>query len=299
MPKSKSSTNNLNRRFTPFHSDIIALESRGYSLGRKIGKGTYATVTLAQYIDNKGQHIKLACKIIDKTKTAKDFLQKFFPRELDIITKLDHPNIIHIHSILQRGPKVFIFMKYAENGDLLDYIKLHGPIGELKCKEFFLQILSGISYLHSMNITHRDLKCENILLSKKMHVKLADFGFAKFCSNSEILSETYCGSAAYAAPEVVSGTPYDPKIADIWSLGVILFIMLNSSMPFDDGNLFKLLVDQKNRNFNFRTRIANTISDDCKNLIHHLLDPDTSKRYTIDQIENCSWLKNDSESKFE
>ncbi|KAK9708076.1 Protein kinase domain [Popillia japonica] len=131
---------------------------------------------------------------------------------------------------------------------------------------------SGLQYLHNKNIAHRDLKCENILLSRRFNVKLADFGFARFCVDAEgrrVLSQTYCGSAAYAAPEVVNGTPYNPKLSDVWSLGIILFIMLNASMPFDDSNLRKLLKDQMTRNWVFRSRLS---SYHMTTTLHHDYD---------------------------
>lgn len=155
----------------------------------------------------------------------------------------------HINKLLT------LFSRYADNGDLLDFIKRNGVVPEQQSKMWFRQMASGLQYLHNKNIAHRDLKCENILLSRRFNVKLADFGFARFCVDTDgrrVLSQTYCGSAAYAAPEVVNGTPYNPKLSDVWSLGIILFIMLNASMPFDDSNLRKLLKDQMTRNWVFR-----------------------------------------------
>lgn len=282
-------------RLSPRSSEVNALEQRGYLIGKKIGQGSYATVHLAEYCDaSSPKRMHLACKIFDKEKAPRDFLEKFFPRELDILTKIENPHIIQVHSILQRGPRVFIFMRYADNGDLLDYIKRNGVVLENQAKLWFRQMASGLQYLHSKNIAHRDLKCENILLSRRFNVKLADFGFARFCTDGEnrrVLSQTYCGSAAYAAPEVVSGTPYNPKLADVWSLGIILFIMLNASMPFDDSNLRKLLKDQMSRNWVFRSRIRETVSAAAKSIVRHILEPDITLRLTLDRVLSHEWTR--------
>lgn len=274
-------------------SDLRALEQKGYRIGRKIGKGSYATVVTAQYTDASDRKIKLACKIVNKNKAPRDFLDKFFPRELDIIAKIEHPYIIQTHSILQRGPSIFIFMRYAENGDLLDYVKQHGPTAEPQARIWFTQMTHGLKYLHSLNLAHRDLKCENVLLSKHMNIKLADFGFARYCtdsSGSRILSQTYCGSGSYAAPEVVSGVPYNPKIADIWSLGVILFIMINSSMPFDDTNLTKLLSDQRKKRYHFGSKVVDQIPYALRMMVDSLLEPDITQRWSLNHILNSNWL---------
>ena len=184
-------------------------------------------------------------------------------------------------------------MRYAENGDLLDFIQKTGPIPEQLSKLWFRQITSGIQYLHRMNIAHRDLKCENILLTKKFHIKLADFGFARYCVNQDglrVLSHTYCGSAAYAAPEIVGGVPYNPKLADVWSLGVILFIMFNGVMPFDDEHLPNLLKTQWNKKWSFLPELRQIISNPAKNLVKNLLEPDITQRLTIEMVANHEWL---------
>ena len=169
---------------SPTSSEVNALEKKGYVISRKIGQGSYATVHLAEYSEG-GRRVKLACKIFDKERAPKDFLDKFFPRELDILTRIENPHIIQVHSILQRGPRVFIFMRYAENGDMLDFIRQNGLAPERQAKIWFRQMVQGLQYLHSLNIAHRDLKCENILLSRHWNVKLADFGFARFCVDTD------------------------------------------------------------------------------------------------------------------
>jgi serine kinase len=280
---------------SPRNSELNALEQRGYLIGKKVGQGSYATVHIAEYVDAAANRkMRLACKIFDKEKAPRDFLDKFFPRELEILTKIENPHIIQVHSILQRGPRVFIFMRFADNGDLLDFVKSKGAVPEPQCKLWFRQMTSGLHYLHSKNIAHRDLKCENILLSRRFNVKLADFGFARYCVDGEgrrVLSQTYCGSAAYAAPEVVSGTPYNPKLADVWSLGIILFIMLNASMPFDDSNLRKLLKDQMNRNWMFRSRVRDSVSAMAKAIVRHLLEPDITQRLTLERVMALEWVR--------
>ncbi|XP_008216122.1 testis-specific serine/threonine-protein kinase 3 [Nasonia vitripennis] len=277
------------------NSEANPKEQHGYVIGKKIGQGTHATVHLADFIDgNTGKKVKLACKIFNRKKALGNFLNTFFVRELEILTKIENPHIIQVHSILKRGPRVFIFMRYAENGDLLEFIRQTGPVPENQAKLWFRQITSGLQYLHKMNIAHRDLKCENILLSRKFHVKLADFGFARYCVNQDgrrVLSHTYCGSAAYAAPEIVANIPYNPKLADVWSLGVILFIMLNAAMPFEElEHLHKLLKDQMNKNWSFRAKVQDAVSIQAKAIVSQLLEPDITLRLTVDRILSHKWL---------
>lgn len=287
-----SSTANHNKNV-----DIKALEKRGYTFGKKIGKGSYGNVVLAKFNDHKiGIVIDLACKYVNKEKSPADFLEKFFPRELHFLTIISHPNIIGIHSILQSGSSVFIFMRYAENGDLLDYIRDNGYLSEIQSNLWFYQMVSAIKYLHSMNIAHRDLKCENIFISKHMNIKIGDFGFARYCVSErndmkKIMSNTFCGSAAYAAPEIVSGKSYDPLKSDIWSLGVILCIMLNGMMPFDDKNINKLLRDQKRKCFQTNSDIMEKLSVECKSVIQVCLEPNPMLRYDIDQLYDTIWLR--------
>lgn len=144
-----------------------------------------------------------------------------------------------------------------------------------------------------MEIAHRDMKCENVLLTINFNVKLADFGFARYVTDirgKQVLSDTYCGSLLYAAPEILRGSPYNPKIADIWSLGVILYIIINKAMPFDDTNLTRLYTLQTNRRWKFQQKVIDQLSDQVKKLIACLLEPDTAKRWKVNQIVQCSWI---------
>ena len=147
-----------------------------------------------------------------------------------------------------------------------------------------------------MEIAHRDMKCENVLLTSNLNVKLADFGFARYVIDNRgkrVLSDTYCGSLSYAAPEILRACPYNPKIADVWSLGVILYILLNKSMPFDDTDIKRLYEQQTNRKWKFRSKSAAVLSEQVKKLVSHLLEPDVSKRWKLEQIINSEWIAMD------
>lgn len=292
----RSSTSAAEVEATASSSSVTrALNLHGYHLGIKIGKGSFSSVRLAKYI-SKNQNVQvLACKVIDVRKGTEEFIKKFFPRELNVLMKIRHPHVIRIHSILKRERMVFIFMDYAEGGDLLKYINKHGIVKESQAKRWFAQLVNALKYLHSIDIAHRDLKCENILISKKGTLLLADFGFARVCGEENgNFSNTFCGSAAYAAPEVILGKPYNPMWADVWSLGIILYVMLNAAMPFDDRNLKKLVEDHRNRNFCFHEAVEKQLSLEAKMTIFELLNPDPEKRIDLNQLIDVGWIDENS-----
>ncbi|CAG9857815.1 unnamed protein product [Phyllotreta striolata] len=280
------------------NSDEEILFDKGYKLLKKIGEGSYAPVYLTEYTGSKssGEVKKLACKVIDLKKAPKDFVKKFLPRELDILALVNHPHIIHIQSIFQRRYRYYVFMTMAEKGDLLDYLLTNGALNENRARVWFRQLSLALQYLHEMGIAHRDLKCENCLISANNNMKLADFGFARFVVNEDgnnIASTTYCGSLNYAAPEVLKGRPYFPKISDCWSMGVILYAMLNKSMPFEDKNVKDLIQQQMRKAWRWRSKYSETLSDQVKMLVIALLEPNLNLRFQIHDIIDSDWLKMD------
>lgn len=239
----------------------------------------------------------LACKVIETLKAPRDFVIKFLPREIDVLIRLNHPHMIHVHSIFQRKTKYYIFMRYGENGDLLGYILKNGAVSENQSRVWMRQLALGLQYIHELEIAHRDIKCENILLTANFNVKLSDFGFARYVVDDDdqpVLSETYCGSMSYAAPEILRGKPYQPKPTDLWSLGVVLFVMLNKSMPFDDTRMRKLYEQQMGKKYRFRSRIGSMITLECKSLVKHLLEPDPGLRHNATQVLISDWIAMDS-----
>lgn len=247
------------------------------------------------HVINETSHCIVACKVIDTAQAPRDYLTKFLPRELDVLIRVNHPHIVNVSNILQRRAKYFIFLRFAENGDLLDFLTRNGPVPENQSRLWMRQILSGMTYLHTLNVAHRDLKCENILITANYNVKITDFGFARNVRqrDRDVLSETYCGSLSYAAPEVLKGVPYLPKMADMWSIGIIMYTMLNKALPFTETSVKKLYEKQVMRKWRFRTSVVNHLSTECKQQVTMLMEPEPKSRPTASATFNGAWIKMD------
>ncbi|XP_073532285.1 testis-specific serine/threonine-protein kinase 1-like [Phyllobates terribilis] len=275
--------------------DAAILKKKGYTVGLRLGQGSYSKVRAAF-----SEHLKccVAVKIIDRTKAPPDFLRKFLPREIEILTVMNHQYILKTYEIFETSTgKVYIVMELGAKGDLLDFIKNRGPLPEDVARKLFHQLATAVKYCHDLDIVHRNLKCENILLDEEFNIKLSDFGFARRIdeNHKSILSQRYCGLAAYDAPEVLQGIPYEPKVCNIWSLGVILFIMVSGSMPYDDSNIKKMLRVQKEQHIDFPS--SKCFSSECKDIIYQMLQPNVRLRLTIDEILNHKWLQPISKAK--
>lgn len=265
------------------------LQKKGFSITGDLGEGTYSKVKQASWNKEDGCTSKVALKIINKKTAPKDFLEKFLPREIEVMKKIKHPNLIRMFELFQISNKLYFVLEWAGHGDLLQYVRLCGPLKEESCRQFFHQLCVGVQYLHDSGVVHRDLKCENILLTKKQVVKIADFGFARLIGATDV-SKTYCGSAAYAAPELLQGIPYQGPIADLWSLGVILYIMACASMPFRDSSIKVLLKDQKEP-LHIPSSQIKDFSPTLKDLLSKTMAFDLIKRYNMSKMMNHAWYK--------
>lgn len=216
----RNSSRSGNRRFQ-------VLESQGFIVGKVLGQGSYASVRSVYDVKRKR---KVAVKIISKRKAPEDFLTKFLPREVDVIKILKHDHLIAFYQVIETTTRYFLIMEIGKN-DLLEEIRERKNVEENKAGVWFYQLHGGMMYMHSKGIVHRDLKCENVLLDEGQNIKITDFGFARKVVKNKTgeikFSETYCGSYAYAAPEILKGIPYDPFTPDVWSIGVILFTMVS------------------------------------------------------------------------
>ncbi|GAU88561.1 hypothetical protein RvY_01242 [Ramazzottius varieornatus] len=258
-----------------------------YDIAKTLGKGNYAVVKLAKHRITKTE---VAIKIIDKSRLDDANLQKIY-REVQIMKQLDHPNIIKLYQVMETKNMLYLVCEYASKGEIFDHIATYGRIPENAARRIFWQILAAVEYCHQKNIVHRDLKAENLLLDANMNIKLADFGFSNYFSPGKQLS-TWCGSPPYAAPEVFQGRKYSGPQTDIWSLGVVLYVLTTGSLPFDASTLQSL----RDRVLSGRFRIPFFMTSDCEHLIRHMLVLDPSRRFTIEQIKQHSWTRGDGQS---
>uniref|UniRef100_UPI0037E8BF54 serine/threonine-protein kinase SIK3 homolog isoform X2 n=1 Tax=Semicossyphus pulcher TaxID=241346 RepID=UPI0037E8BF54 len=253
-----------------------------YEIERTIGKGNFAVVKLATHIITKA---KVAIKIVDKTQLDDENLKKIF-REVQIMKLLKHPHIIRLFQVMETERMIYLVTEYASGGEIFDHLVAHGRMAEKDARKKFKQIVAAVHFCHCRNIVHRDLKAENLLLDHNLNIKIADFGFSNLFSQGQLL-KTWCGSPPYAAPELFEGKEYDGPKVDIWSLGVVLYVLVCGALPFDGSTLQNL----RARVLSGKFRIPFFMSTDCEYLIRHMLVLEPSRRLTMEQICKNKWMR--------
>ena len=283
----KSSTNKTETvTYRPTYRAVLA--KKGLLVRQTLGSGSYSKVKLVLCLKNY-TFSKAAVKIIDRNKAPRDFQTRFLPRELAVWPRMEHTNITRMHEMFEDNCRVYMVLEFAENGDVLRFIQRSGAIKGHLARIWIRQVCDAVRYLHDQDITHRDLKLENLLLDNMFNVKLCDFGFVKSHSMKE-LSKTYCGSKSYASPEILRGEPYDPKKADVWAIGVILYIFITGKMPYDEskGNQ-GVLEEQKKLNFPWQK--FKFVTNEVKDLIVRLFQQNYTDRPDIHGILDTDWVK--------
>ena len=257
-----------------------------FILKEKLGEGAFGSVLLGI---NKQTGEKVAIKILEKSKLSKYENKIKLAREIEILKKLKHPNIIQLYSVIETQRQFLLIMEYIRGKELYQYILLKKKISEEEACLYFQQIISGIEYLHKLKIAHRDIKAENILIEQNSKtIKIVDFGLSNtYDDKEEGLLSTACGSPCYAAPEMLEGKLYKGGKVDIWSAGVVLFAMLCGYLPFEDedkNELYKKIINGK-------YSIPSHVSKQGRDLIYGLLNTNPRKRINISQIKKHSWIK--------
>ncbi|GAA0159980.1 non-receptor serine/threonine protein kinase [Lithospermum erythrorhizon] len=210
-----------------------------YELGRTLGEGTFAKVKFAKNVET-AEHV--AIKILDKDKVLKHKMIAQIKREISTMKIIRHPNVIRMYEVMASKTKIYIVMEFVTGGELFDKIAAIGRLKEDEARKYFQQLINAVDFCHSRGVCHRDLKPENLLLDGNGNLKVSDFGLSALPQQvrEDGLLHTTCGTPNYVAPEVVSNKGYDGAKADLWSCGVILFVLMAGYLPFEDSNLMEL-----------------------------------------------------------
>ena len=269
-------------QYNAFYTKITSpgIEQVGcYRIEGELGQGSFGKVYKARHV-LLNVEVVLKCGVIDDSNIV---------REIYYHRKLKHKNVVLLYEVIKTEKHLWLVLEYCEGRELYDYVYEKKRIGYHESKYLFYQIVEGLNYVHSLNLTHRDLKLENILLGnqKRTVVKLTDFGFVReFDPQRRLLLYTVCGTPAYMAPEIVKNERYSGFAVDIWSLGVILYTMLYGIMPFDEGDDFKM----KCKILNEEPRFKETIPEPAIALLKRMLSKKSENRPSTVEILNSDFL---------
>ncbi|XP_033252792.1 SNF-related serine/threonine-protein kinase-like [Drosophila miranda] len=255
-----------------------------YDLEETLGSGHFAVVKLARHVFTGA---KVAVKVVDKSKLDEVSKAHLF-QEVRCMKLVQHPNVVRLYEVMDTQTKLYLVLELGDGGDLYDYImKNEAGLSEELARKYFRQILRAITYCHQLHVVHRDLKPENVVFFEKLGlVKLTDFGFSNKFSPGQKL-ETFCGSLAYSAPEILLGDSYDAPAVDISSLGVILYMLVVGQAPFEkanDSETLTMIMDCK-------YTVPTHVSAECRTLIASMLVRDPKKRATVEELASSDWLK--------
>jgi len=264
--------------------DLFTGNIEEYNFSKSLGQGAYASVKQATHVPTKKIY---AVKTYEKSKLLDPQKKRNVRKEIRIMQKLDHDKIIKCKEAIDAPRQIHIVMEYVGGLSLHGYIKKHPQrkLPEQEAKRLFKQVLSAVEYCHSKNVAHRDIKLENILLDSNNDVKLIDFGFSTIMPSDKKV-KLFCGTPSYMAPEIVSRQEYSGQPADIWALGVLLFVLLCGTFPFkgvSDSDLYRRI---SKGYFD----IPAHVNPQARLLIKRMMQTDPQRRPTASQVLKENWL---------
>eukprot|EP01006_Ploeotia_vitrea_P056990 TRINITY_DN68143_c6_g15_i1.p1 TRINITY_DN68143_c6_g15~~TRINITY_DN68143_c6_g15_i1.p1 ORF type:complete len:464 (-),score=59.71 TRINITY_DN68143_c6_g15_i1:404-1795(-) len=260
-----------------------------YELGRTLGSGTFGKVKYAVDTSDPNK-TPYAIKVLDRKQIEKENMQEQLKNEIAIMKMLKHENVVKMYEVIQSPQHIYIVLEIITGGELFDRIVAAKRFDESTARRYFQQLVFGVNYCHTVGgVAHRDLKPENLLLDANDQLKISDFGLSAITQSNgkEKLLMTTCGTPNYVAPEVLKEKGYNGFLTDIWSCGVILFVMLAGYLPFDDRTMNGLFVKIEKGEY----RMPRQFSMPVKHLITRMLTVDPTKRITLSEIMDDPWFK--------
>ena len=273
----------MSRRGSFLKSINVIISDIHYKILKKLGEGNFSTVKLASH-SLTGE--KVAIKILEKTKVTKLEEKERINRELAIMRKLNHYNIAKLYQIVETKLTIYLIQENVPGKEFMEYLTKKGKLKEIEACKFFHQIISALEYMHQCGVAHRDFKPENILITKDDTVlKIIDFGLGNIYKNNQLL-KTACGSPCYAPPEMIKEESYNGAKSDIWSSGIILYLMLCGKLPFyheQNEVMYEQILSGKFEHPNF-------LSDNAKDLLNKIIEVDPKKRLNFEEIKSHPWF---------
>ena len=255
-----------------------------YEIIRKLKDGGYSKIYLAQ---SRYTGDNVCIKIIEKIpfqENVEDLL--LATRQIETLKILKHRNIMSLFEIYESPNFIFLITEYLSGKDLIEILITKKRFSEEEAQKIFFQLVDALYYMHKMNICHRDIRTEHIIFDKNKTPKIVGFSYSTFYTKNQKLKDSF-GSLCYACPEIILENSYDPELADIWSLGVVLYVMVCGYLPFGEEN------DEKNKDLIIHGKIEfpKEMTNKLKDLLRHMLDVNTKKRYNFTKIMKHPWFK--------
>ncbi|XP_028764714.1 CBL-interacting serine/threonine-protein kinase 12 [Neltuma alba] len=256
-----------------------------FEVGKLLGHGTFAKVYHARNVKT-GEGV--AIKVIDKEKILKSGLVAHIKREISILRRVRHPNIVQLFEVMATKAKIYFVMEYVRGGELFNKVA-KGRLREESARKYFQQLISAVGFCHARGVYHRDLKPENLLLDENGDLKVSDFGLSAVSDQirQDGLFHTFCGTPAYVAPEVLARKGYDGAKVDVWACGVVLFVLMAGYLPFHDQNIMAMYKKIYRGEF----RCPKWFTPDLTRLVTRLLDTNPQTRISIPEIMENRWFK--------
>ncbi|KAI2791219.1 Protein kinase kin1 [Penicillium oxalicum] len=277
----------------PKRRTTITTPTGNWALGKTIGAGSMGKVKLAKNIETGEQ---VAVKIVPRlsteehkssreTERADRSKEIRTAREAAIVSLTSHPYICGMRDVVRTTYHWYMLFEYVNGGQMLDYIISHGKLKEKQARKFARQIASALDYCHRNSIVHRDLKIENILISKTGDIKIIDFGLSNLFSPRSLL-KTFCGSLYFAAPELLQARQYTGPEVDVWSFGIVLYVLVCGKVPFDDQSMPQLHAKIKKGVVEYPPGLT----AECRHIISRMLVTDPKQRASLAEIINHPWM---------
>lgn len=286
LPRAEDVAPTKPKKRTAASTQLLALRQR-YQVLEKLGAGCAGTVVHAVERAT-GSHV--AVKIVPKRVLVDAECKRALAREVSVLSKLDHGNVVRFSAAFEDNDHVYISTELCRYGDLHEYLRSkRRGLDEREALKYLRQVLQALCYLHANGIAHRDVKLENVIFADNNRLKLIDFGLCYWRRpGGELFSRQHCGTPQYAAPEIMSKTPYIPETGDIWSCGVMLYAMLTRSLPFT-GRSFSDLernISSADTESLMKTHLLSHISPGTAQLLRGLLDTTPSRRPSAKEALN-------------